>query len=153
MKGGIMSYTYEYPRPAVTTDAVVFKLTEEENLHILLIQRKNEPFKGQWALPGGFVDMEETLEQCAARELEEETGIKSIKLYPLGAFSEPDRDPRHRTISFAYWGFCKKNPKIMPKSDAMNVGWFDLNHLPGLAFDHEKIIKKALERALEVMAV
>ncbi len=147
-----MSYAYKYPMPAVTADAVVFNLKEGEKLRILLIQRKNEPFKGLWALPGGFLDMNETLEECVARELEEETGLKGVKLYQLYAFSQPDRDPRHRTVTVAFWGFCKKNPKLIPQSDAQNVGWFDLNQLPELAFDHDKIIKKALERALEIMA-
>lgn len=147
-----MSYTYNYPMPAVTADAVVFNLKEEEKLRILLIQRKNDPFKGLWALPGGFLDMNETLEECVARELEEETGLKGVKLYQLCAFSQPDRDPRHRTVTVAFWGFCKKNPKLIAQSDAQNVGWFDLNQLPSLAFDHDKIIKKALKRALEIMA-
>ncbi|MFN3554570.1 MAG: NUDIX domain-containing protein [Bacteroidales bacterium] len=147
-----MSFTYPYPRPAVTTDAVIFNLRKNEDLHILLIQRKNDPFKGQWALPGGFLDMDETLEQCVAREVEEETGLKGVKFYQLEAFSDPDRDPRHRTISVAFWGFCKKEPVIQPNSDAVNAAWFDLNHLPEVAFDHDKIIKKALVRALEIMA-
>lgn len=147
-----MSYTYDYPRPAVTTDAVIFNIKSDDTLNILLIQRKNEPFRGSWALPGGFIEPEETLEQCVAREVAEETGLESIKFYPLTPFSDPDRDPRHRTISFAYWGFCKKNPKLTPASDAINARWFPVKDLPEVAFDHEKIIKKALERALEIMA-
>ncbi|MFW5724830.1 MAG: NUDIX domain-containing protein [Bacteroidota bacterium] len=147
-----MEYTYKYPRPAVTTDAVIFSMQPGEKLTILLIERKNDPFQGQWALPGGFVDENETLEQCVARETEEETGLKDIKFYQLEAFSDPDRDPRHRTITIAFWGFCKKSQSIQSGGDAANARWFDLNHLPPLAFDHEKIIKKALVRALEIMA-
>ncbi len=148
-----MSYTYEYPRPAVTVDAVIFKLKKEEELNILLIERKNDPFKGMWALPGGFVDKEETLEACVVREVEEETGLKDIRFFQLEAFSEPDRDPRHRTITVAFWGFSKAgDASLRPGSDAVNARWFDLNHLPPLAFDHDKIIKKALKRALEIMA-
>ncbi len=150
-----MSFTYEYPRPAVTADAVIFDLKGKgkENLNILLIQRKNDPYKGNWALPGGFLDMGETLEECVAREVQEETGIKGMKFYQLEAFSGVDRDPRHRTVTVAFWGFCHKNPKIKASSDAMDAKWFDLKSLPELAFDHELIIKKALKRALEIMAV
>ncbi len=147
-----MSYTYEYPRPAVTTDAVIFNMKGDEKLNILLIQRQNEPFKGQWALPGGFLEEDETLEQCVAREVAEETGLKDIKFYQLEAFSKPDRDPRHRTISIAFWGFSKNQSKIIAGSDAVNAQWFNLTKLPELAFDHEEIIKKALVRALEIMA-
>ncbi len=145
-------YSYDYPRPAVTTDAVLFNMKEGEQLHILLIQRNNEPFKGEWALPGGFLDMDETLEECVHREVKEETGLEGVKLYQLGAFSEPDRDPRGRTVSVAFWGFCKKETGLKAGTDAARVKWFDLNHLPELAFDHDLIIKKALKRALEIMA-
>ncbi len=148
-----MSFTYDYPRPAVTADAVIFDLKGKENLNILLIKRKNEPFQGRWALPGGFLDMDETLEECVAREVEEETGIKGMKFYQLEAFSGVDRDPRHRTVTVAFWGFCHQNPKITASSDAMDAKWFGLKSLPELAFDHDQIIKKALKRALEIMAL
>ncbi len=147
-----MNYNYEHPRPAVTTDAVIFNLMEDDKLNVLLIQRKNEPFKGQWALPGGFIEEDETLEQCVEREIKEETGLEGIKFYHLKAFSKPDRDPRHRIITIAYWGFSKKNPVLNPSSDAAAVEWFGIDNLPSLAFDHEDIIKKALVRALEIMA-
>lgn len=147
-----MSYTYNHPRPAVTTDAVIFTLNEQDDLQVLLIQRLNEPFKNGWALPGGFVEMDETLENCVSREIKEETGLTGIKFYQLAAFSKTDRDPRHRTISIAFWGFCKRDSKLAPGSDATNAQWFDINKLPILAFDHEDIIKKALTRALEIMA-
>jgi 8-oxo-dGTP diphosphatase len=146
-----MSNTYEYPRPAVTADAVIFRLEEDETLEILLIERKNQPFQGLWALPGGFIDEQETLEQCVAREVQEETGLSGIVFYQLESFSEPDRDPRGRTITVAFWGFCQENCEINAGSDALNARWFDLNHMPQLAFDHEKIVKKALKRAMEIM--
>jgi 8-oxo-dGTP diphosphatase len=147
-----MSHTYEYPRPAVTADAVILNLEEDETLEILLIQRKHEPFAGKWALPGGFMNMDETLEECVTREVEEETGLLGIRLFQLEAFSAPDRDPRHRTITVAFWGFCKNKPLLKPGSDASEAAWFDINQLPELAFDHDKIIKKALKRAMEIMA-
>lgn len=145
-------FTYDYPRAAITTDAVIFDLREDDNLHILLIQRKNDPFKGQWALPGGFLDMDETLEECVVREVREETGMKNIRFHQLETFSAVDRDPRHRTVTTAYWGFMLESERPTASSDAQNIQWFDLKSLPPLAFDHDKIIKKALKRALEVMA-
>jgi len=98
-----MSFTYKYPRPCVTTDCLIFRKIGC-NWCLLLIERGNEPFKGCWALPGGFLEMEEDLETCAARELQEETGLTGIELHQLYAFGAPNRDPRHRTISVAYWG-------------------------------------------------
>ena len=95
-----MSYTYKYPRPAVTTDCVVF--TQEEEPKVLLIQRGNEPYKGCWAFPGGFMNMEETAEECAVRELKEETGLTVKQIQQIGAYSKVDRDPRARTVSIAY---------------------------------------------------
>lgn len=147
-----MTYSYSHPRPAITTDAVIFSIDADDQLHILLIQRKNEPFKDQWALPGGFVNMDETLEECVAREVKEETGLEGIRFYQLEAFSTVDRDPRDRIITMAFWGFCDDCHHTNPASDAVDARWFDLAHLPAVAFDHEKIIKKALKRALEIMA-
>jgi len=147
-----MTFTYDYPRPALTADAVIFFLKPDDELNILLIQRKNEPFKGKWALPGGFIEEDETLEQCVSREVEEETGLTGIKLFQLEAFSLPGRDPRHRTITVAYWGFCKNSDALNPGSDAVSAKWFGINELPELAFDHDQIIKKALVRALAIMA-
>jgi 8-oxo-dGTP diphosphatase len=147
-----MSYTYNYPRPAVTADAVIFKVKDYDKLNVLLIQRKNDPFKGNWALPGGFINENETLEQCVEREVMEETGLTGIKFYQLEAFSHPARDPRHRTITIAFWGFCRKDPALSPGSDATVAKWFEINEVPDLAFDHEQILKKALVRALAIMA-
>jgi 8-oxo-dGTP diphosphatase len=147
-----MSYTYEYPRPAVTADAVIFRVIDYDKLAVLLIQRQNEPFKGHWALPGGFIDENETLEQCVEREVKEETGITGVKFYQLEAFSNPDRDPRQRTITVAFWGFCHKNPALSSGSDAAVAKWVEINEVPDLAFDHDQILKKALVRALAIMA-
>ena len=141
-----MSYTYEYPRPAVTTDAVVF-LETKNGFEILLIQRKNDPYQGMWALPGGFVEMDETLEQGVVRELEEETGLKGIKLQQLHTFSTVDRDPRGRTIGTAFWGFTtKENSKVKGGDDASEAKWFPINKLPKLAFDHQEIVEMAFEK-------
>lgn len=138
-----MPYTYDYPRPAVTVDIVVFRSNLTE---VLLIRRMNPPFENTWAIPGGFVDMDETLEQAAARELEEETGITGVLLRQFHAFSEPLRDPRHRTISIAFHGFLEDYQGVAKAgSDAKEVKWFKTNNLPPLAFDHDQILKKALE--------
>lgn len=141
-----MSYTYEYPRPAVTVDCILFS-EENQKQEILLIQRKFPPFQNSWAFPGGFVDMDETLEAAIVRELEEETGIKKIELNQLQAFSEIDRDPRQRTISIVFYAFVKKEDcKIQAGSDAENVKWFSLQNIPSLAFDHDKILMIAMEK-------
>jgi 8-oxo-dGTP diphosphatase len=136
-----MSYTYEYPRPAVTADCVV--ITKENEPKVLLIQRGNEPFKGQWALPGGFMNMDETTEQCAVRELEEETGLKVNKINQIGAYSKVDRDPRGRTVTVAYLAIIDKAEAVKGGDDAAKAQWFPLSNLPELAFDHEEIMKDA----------
>ena len=138
-----MSFTYEYPRPCVTTDCLVFRKIDSE-WSVLLIERGNEPFKGCWALPGGFLEMEEDLDTCAARELQEETGLTGIDLHQLYAFGAPDRDPRHRTISVAYWGVDNTERQVVGSDDAVEARWFALDKLPSLAFDHEQILQKAL---------
>ena len=137
------TYTYEYPRASLTADIVIFS---EDRTEVVLIQRKNEPYKGHWAFPGGFMDMGETLEQCAVRELEEETSIKMDSLRQLGAFSDIDRDPRGRTITVAYYGIADKaHCPIKAQDDAAAVGWFRINELPPLAFDHAKILAEAIK--------
>ena len=138
-----MSFTYDYPRPCVTTDCLVFRKIDSE-WSVLLIERGNEPFKGCWALPGGFLEMEEDLDTCAARELQEETGLTGIDLHQLYAFGAPDRDPRHRTISVAYWGVDNTERQVVGSDDAVEARWFALDKLPSLAFDHEQILQKAL---------
>ena len=138
-----MSYTYDYPRPCVTTDCLIFKKINSK-WSLLLIERANEPFKGCWALPGGFLEMDEDLETCAARELQEETGLTGIRLHQLYAFGAPHRDPRHRTISIAYWGIDETHQEAIGSDDAAKAQWFALDKLPPLAFDHELAIQKAL---------
>ena len=138
-----MSFTYDYPRPCVTTDCLVFRKIDSV-WSVLLIERGNEPFKGCWALPGGFLEMEENLDACAARELQEETGLTDIELHQLYAFGAPNRDPRHRTISVAYWGVDNTERQAVGSDDAVEARWFALDKLPSLAFDHELILQKAL---------
>ncbi len=138
-------YTYEYPRPAVTVDAVVFRKNTLGVWEVLLIKRKNEPYANHWALPGGFLDEDETLEEAVVRELFEETSLKGVKLTQLKAFSKPDRDPRGRTISIAFVGVLSKDAKVYPRDDAKEVNWFPISNLPPLAFDHKEIIQFGID--------
>ena len=139
-----MEYTYKYPRPAVTADCVV--ITREERPKVLLIQRGFEPYKGCWAFPGGFMNMDETTEQCAIRELEEETGLNINEMEQIGAFSKVDRDPRGRTITVAHLARIDAPLKVSGLDDAAKAEWWPLDALPPLAFDHEEIMEKARER-------
>ena len=139
-----MPYTYKYPRPAVTADCIV--ITKETEPKVLLIQRGNEPYKGCWAFPGGFMDMEETTEQCAIRELEEETGLVVSHVQQIGAYSKVDRDPRGRTITVAYLALIDSPVPIKGQDDAASAQWFPLSTLPPLAFDHAEIMRDAVER-------
>lgn len=127
---------------AVTVDAVIF-YRKVNILNVLLIRRKNEPFRDQWALPGGFLEENEKMEEGAKRELKEETGLKIEKLQQVGAFGAPGRDPRGRTISIAFVGLLDAEPKLKASDDALEVRWFDLKDLPDLAFDHREIISEA----------
>lgn len=136
-----MEYTYKYPRPAVTADCVV--MTKEEVPKVLLIQRGAAPFKGAWAFPGGFMNMDETTEQCAIRELEEETGLKVTKVHQIGAYSKVDRDPRGRTITVAYLAIIDSPEDVKGQDDAAKAEWFPITDLPKLAFDHYDIMKDA----------
>lgn len=140
-------YTYKYPRPAITTDTIIFGYdTTENKLKILLIKRKNEPFKNKWAFPGGFVDINETLEKAASRELKEETGLSNIKLNQLYAASKINRDPRGRTISIIFWTTIKINYNIKGNDDATQAKWFNIEKTPKLSFDHEEIYKIAIKK-------
>src|SRR5471030_513755 len=126
-------YTYEYPRPAVSVDVVI--VTREPKPRVLLIRRKHEPFEGMWAIPGGFVDMDEPLDDAARRELFEETGVRMKKLVQLHTFGDPQRDPRGRNISVTYLALVDAD-KLAPRAgdDAAAVGWFSLHRPPRLAF-------------------
>ena len=137
-----MTYTYKYPRPAVTADCVV--ITKEEQPKVLLIQRGADPYKGYWAFPGGFMNMDETTGQCAIRELEEETGLRVSDVHQIGAYSKVDRDPRGRTITVAYRAIIDEPVQVTGQDDAANAEWFPLSALPELAFDHAEIMQDAV---------
>jgi len=139
-----MAYTYEYPRPALTTDALLIAQISNRNF-ILLIQRKYEPYKGFWALPGGFVNMDEDLHQACVRELEEETGISGVELKQFETFGAVDRDPRGRTISVVFYALIKEQLKAKGSDDAARAVWFPIENLPQLAFDHQQIISKLVD--------
>ena len=160
-------YSYHYPHPAVTVDCAVFGLDEARpassgedarrdddrhgttpgNLTVLLIQRDLEPYAGAWALPGGFVKIDEDLEAAALRELGEETGVRDLYLEQLGAFGAPDRDPRERVITVAYLAIVNLfDHPVAAATDARNAGWFGVDDLPALAFDHERVVAAGLEQ-------
>ncbi len=138
-------YCYKYPRPALTVDILIFAV-ENNSLQVLLIQREREPYKDSWALPGGFVDPDETAEEAASRELLEETGLKTDRLQQLAVMSDPERDPRGRVVSVVFWTIITEKPAPTAGDDAKNARWFPLNQLPPLAFDHDEILKIALKR-------
>lgn len=135
-----MPYTYEYPRPALTTDALIVTRKENEYL-ILLIERKYDPFKDYWALPGGFINMDEELETACARELFEETGISGVTLKQCQTVGTIDRDPRGRTITVIFSAELKEMIEPVSGDDAAKARWFPLNNLPRMAFDHLQIIQ------------
>jgi 8-oxo-dGTP diphosphatase len=138
-----MEYTYAYPRPAVTADVILF---DENRTRILLIKRKNNPFAGNWALPGGFMEMNETLLDAAQRELMEETSISGVSLHFFCMADKPDRDPRGRTLSGVFWGVCPALAMPLAADDAAELAWFGLNSLPDLAFDHAELLASFFEK-------
>lgn len=140
------SFSYPYPHPAVSTDVVLFTI-RNGTLCLLLIQRANPPYEGCWALPGGFLEIDEDLDQCALRELKEETGIEGVYLEQLYTFGKPARDPRERVVSVAYFALTRSD-SLRPKaaSDARAVAWYPVQSLPALAFDHSDIVAAALQR-------
>ena len=144
-----MAYTYKYPRPAVTADSIV--ITKEVEPKVLLIERGDEPFKGCWAFPGGFMNMDETTEQCAIRELEEETGLKVNEVHQIGAYSKVDRDPRGRTVTVAYLAIVAAPMAVSGQDDAAKAEWWPLSTLPELAFDHDEIMRDAIKKYEEVV--
>lgn len=139
-------YSYAYPHPAVTVDIVIFTVRDAQ-LKLLLIRRAGEPYQGKWALPGGFIHLDETLEASARRELEEETGVSGVYLEQLYTFGAPDRDPRERVITVAYYALIPSDKlQLRAATDAEAVGWFGMDELPDLAFDHPEIIAIAHQR-------
>ena len=138
------NYTYRYPHPAVTTDCVVFGY-DGLHLNVLLIERGGEPYKGYWAFPGGFLNIDEDAPDGARRELLEETGLEATDIEQLGAFASPDRDPRERVISIAYFTLTRVQD-VVGGDDAKMARWFPINQLPELAFDHQQMFTMALQR-------
>jgi len=146
-----VGYTSEYPFVYLTADVVAFSIRPESGLSVLLVRRGSPPFRGRWALPGGFVDEREEVERAARRELQEETGVTSrrLRLEQLGAYGAPRRDPRHRVVSVAHWTVLP--PDVVPAAgdDAGEAAWLPVEELLGprkLAFDHATILAEALER-------
>ncbi|MEB3229811.1 MAG: NUDIX domain-containing protein [Leptolyngbyaceae bacterium] len=141
------SYVYDYPRPGLTVDCVVFGLDEQHCLNVMLIQRKLAPFAGGWALPGGFVRLDESLEAAARRELREETGLEQVFLEQLYTFGQVDRDPRDRIITVAYYALVNlRDYTVQAATDASQAAWFGIDATPTLAFDHQHILETALMR-------
>ena len=135
-------YAYRWPRASVTADAVLFAEKDSQK-YVLLIQRGNDPYKGYWAFPGGFLNMDETVARCAERELEEETGIVLTGMQLVGIYSDVERDPRGRVITAAYAAMTTM-PEATAADDAAAAKWWPLNALPKLAFDHDKILADAM---------
>ncbi len=140
-------FCYKYPHPAVTTDCVIFGF-DGTRLQVLLVQRGIEPYKGRWAFPGGFLKMDESCEQGALRELQEETGLTGAYIEQFHAFSDPNRDPRERVITVAYYALVKIQ-QVRGGDDAARADWFALDEVPPLAFDHDMILREALKRLRE----
>lgn len=141
-----MSHRYEYPRAALTVDCVVFGM-DDEGLKVMLIERDLPPFEGEWALPGGFVRVDETIDEAARRELEEETGLSKVFLEQLYTFGAVDRDPRERVVSVAYYALVNlADHRVQAASDAREAAWFSVDDVPSLAFDHAEILDAALDR-------
>jgi len=141
-----MAYSYEFPRAALTVDCVVFGL-DDEDLKVLLIQRDLPPFEGRWALPGGFLRVDETVDDAARRELREETGLTKVFLEQLYTVGDIGRDPRERVVTVAYYALVKlSDHRVQAATDAREAAWFAIDDLPALAFDHEKIVDMAHER-------
>ncbi|MBQ8257353.1 MAG: NUDIX hydrolase [Bacteroidaceae bacterium] len=141
------TYTYRYPHPAVTADCVIFGF-DGVSIKLLLIQRGIEPYKGKWAFPGGFMNMDETAEECAKRELEEETGLKDAAVEQFYTFSDVNRDPRERVITVAHYALVRLSD-VKGGDDAASARWFAMDEVPSLAFDHDRIMRMAVNRLKE----
>lgn len=138
-----LKYHYKYPHPSVTTDCVIFGF-DGVKLKVLLIERGIEPFKGRWAFPGGFIKMDESAEEGALRELKEETGLTGAYIKQFHTFSDPNRDPRERVITIAYYALVRIQ-NVKGGDDAAKAQWFDFDEVPALAFDHDRILRKAMQ--------
>lgn len=138
-----LKYHYKYPHPSVTTDCVIFGF-DGTKLRVLLVERGNEPFKGRWAFPGGFLQMDESAETGALRELQEETGLKGAYIRQFHTFSDPNRDPRERVLTIAYYALVRMQ-EVKGGDDAAKAAWFALDEVPSLAFDHDLILRMALK--------
>lgn len=139
-------YEYKYPHPAVTADTVVFAL-EGNKTYVLLVKRLNDPFKGCWAFPGGFMNIDEDTSDTAKRELKEETGLSVDAVFQIGAYTAVDRDPRERVITVAYYAEVDCRQPVKGGDDAGKAEWFELDKLPELAFDHSQILADALAKS------
>jgi 8-oxo-dGTP diphosphatase len=146
-------YVYEWPRPMVTTDAVVFRFAKGK-LWLLLVKRRNEPYKGSWAVPGGFIELEEELEDAAARELEEEAGLAGVRLEQMRTFGAVGRDPRGRQITVVFMGIAEEGQdRLRAGDDAAEAKWFDIDKLPeSMAFDHREVVRFAIGK-LKAMSI
>lgn len=140
-------YCYKYPHPAVTTDCVIFGFDGSE-LQVLLIERGIEPFKGKWAFPGGFLNMDGTAGEGALRELKEETGLENAYIEQFNTYSDPGRDPRERVITIAHYALVRIQ-EVKGGDDAAKAQWFPIDEVPQLAFDHDKILRDAMRKLRE----
>jgi len=141
------NFCYKYPHPALTADCVIFGF-DGMAIKVLLIQRGIEPFKGKWAFPGGFMKIDETAEECAKRELEEETGLKNTAVEQFHTFSDVNRDPRERVITVAHYALVRLS-EVKGGDDAASARWFSMNEVPSLVFDHDRILRMAVNRLKE----
>lgn len=142
-----MKYCYKYPHPSVTTDCVIFGF-DGNQLQVLLIERGIEPFKGKWAFPGGFLNMDETAEEGALRELKEETGLENAYIEQFNTYSDPGRDPRERVITIAHYALVRIQ-EVKGGDDAAKAQWFPIDKVPQLAFDHDRILRDAMKKLRE----